>query len=208
LYDSSNKLKLRYYDGTWHDRIIPNTFDGTSTYDVAFLANGRPVIGMYDMTHQTIVSGEYLTGSWVWTDYTIASSVVPEDTGYVSIAMRSDDTAVIVYNAIDGSGNDRLRYAVEDASGNWTLMGIIDSVGSNGRFNSVTTDEADAIHISYACNYALCYLTDKTGAWVSTIIDDTSVFQGSNTRIHVDSEGYVHIAYALSGSLRYATTRP
>jgi hypothetical protein len=86
---------------------------------------------------------------------------------------------------------------VSDVFASWTIE-IIDSTGNVGKYNSITVDSSNKIHISYydATNKVLKYITNASGPWASETVDSNINGEvGKHTSIAIDLLDKVHISY-------------
>ena len=217
VFDSNGKLHISYKDGTNGDLKYATDASGswiTSDLDSSNYVGAGTSIGIdsnnglhivyYDETandvkYATCFSSCSIESSWTYVTIDSANA-------YSHISLAIDSTDRIHLSIYDNVLRD-LKYSTCistcTSAGSWTDV-TIDSIGDVGKFNSITIDSNDVIHISYHdektygdLKYATCTNTcTSTGSWtISSPHSGSFSNSGQYSAIAVDSSGKIHISH-------------
>jgi hypothetical protein len=193
-YDATEKLAyLTNRGGTWSTTLIDGPgFDVGDDVAIAVDSHDKVHVSYLDRQNGHLRYATDASGAWAVADLGAG--------GYnSSIAVDGNDAVHIVHDLVTPS----LQVAyTTNASGQWETSALFPS---SGYFNSVRTDPAGHVHITYFAG-AVYYATNATGAWVTTAVDG-DVGDAANSSLVLDSAGNAHVAYGDygHGALKYAT---
>ncbi len=209
-YGVAGVFDLRYAtneSGSWETMDFHVTGNVGQFASIALDSTGRPHLTYHSDEYQDLMHA--VVAKPLWSDEIIDSA---GNVGtYASLAMDSND---VVHVAYFDESTVTLKHA-DNASGAWTTE-TVDDGGMFGHWvgmhASITVDDSDFLHISYAnqSTSAIEYATDAFGGWTLETVEQVFIFGQVPNGIGVDSMGMVHLSYfsAMTMAMRYAFRLP
>lgn len=172
--------------------------------DISLDLNNMPHIAFYD-SEGVLKYASNVSGNWD-TDVLDTDS---KTANFLSISVDTVDNVHISYYDTNITG---LKYATNQITNQtraWVSVPL-DTVGTSGLYNLISSDSNNNIHISYfdstntAVKYAVCTggCTDASNWNIERVLSSGDT--GRYNSVAVDANGNIHAGYLGGGELRYA----